>query len=66
MLRAKLSLTSLSNSYWALETNLNYFLEYVEPFVLRLGFMDGLSKPNKSEKTLEKYMIKAAYLRTCH
>ena len=59
-------LTTLGNEYWALETNLKHFLDYVEPFVLRLDFMAGLSKPYKSEKTLEKYMIKASRLRTCH
>ena len=59
-------LTTLGNEYWALETNLKYFLDYVEPFVLRLNFLDGLSKPYKSEKALEKCMIKASCLRTCH
>jgi len=59
-------LVDLSNAYWALDVNLKYLLESIEPLALRLNFMDGLSKPYKACKTLEKHMSKAAFLRTCH
>ena len=53
----------LENKHWGYDVNLTYFLEIVEPMVLKLGFLDGIDRPYTSEGILDKYIIKTQSLR---
>ena len=53
----------LENKHWGYDVNLTYFLDIVEPLVLKLGFLDGIDRPYTSEGILDKYTIKTQSLR---